>query len=45
MIYKYFNPNVETLLSAIRSETVQHPEWVKTDDDFVVWIGSLRKES
>lgn len=42
---KHFSPDIETLSSAIRSETVQHPEWVKTGDDFVNWIRSFPRDA
>lgn len=40
-----FSFDMETLSSSIESDTVAHPEWVKTGDDFAGWIKSLKKDA
>lgn len=40
-----FTFDVETLTDSIESETIHHPDWVKSGDDFVGWIQSMKRDA
>jgi len=40
-----FTFDAETLTKSIESDTIHHPEWVKSGDDFVGWIQSMKKDA
>ncbi|GEM_PF-5764424 len=40
-----FSYDIDAISSSIASNTVDHPEWVTSGEDFVNWIESMRKDS
>ncbi|CNI22027.1 hypothetical protein [Yersinia bercovieri] len=40
-----FSFDLSTISKSIDSENVEHPDWVKSGDDFVDWIQSMKKDA